>query len=85
MCQIGVGKIKLPRFEIANHFDLGHSPVYRGCHRLFPALKPFQTVSSMEGRREWRKEGRALNFPTLSVCEGRVEKLEDLGKSCETS
>lgn len=83
MYQIGVGKIKLPRFEIANHFDLGHSRVYRGCHRLFPGLKPFQTVSSMEGRREWRKEGRALNF--LSVCEGRVEKLEDLGKSCETS
>lgn len=50
MYQIGVGKIKLPRFEIANHFDLGHSRVYRGCHRLFPGLKPFQTVSSMEGR-----------------------------------
>lgn len=59
MYQIEVGKIKLPRFEIANHFDLGHSRVYRGCHRLFPGLKPFQTVSSMEGRREGRKEGRA--------------------------
>lgn len=79
MYQIGVGKIKLPRFEIANHFDLA------SLSRLSSPISWPQTVSSMEGRREGRKEGRALNFPTLSVCEGRVEKLEDLGKSCETS
>lgn len=53
MYQIGVGKIKLPRFEIANHFDLGHSPVYRGCHRLFPGLK--QCLPWKEGGRGGRK------------------------------
>lgn len=56
MYQIGVGKIKLPRFEIANHFDLGHSRVIEAVIAYFLASNRFKPcLSWKEGGRGGRK------------------------------
>lgn len=72
MYPIGVGKIKFwdwPPTTLISTF--GHLEVYRGCHRLLPRLKSFQTVSTCL---PW-KGGRALNFPTFLWKVGRSRKI----------